>query len=154
MPRVIHTAQALVDAVMEVPGLPARGGNVMATIICPNHRPQMSTVRPGVMKPLAADDSRKGEIRKLKIGLKPEDLKVLIRETIVEAGHKIDLAEAEIIVAGGRGVGGKSQFGLIEELATAVGGQIGATVGRRLAPNLLRAVIAVVGLTALVALLV
>ena len=106
---------------------PAFGGNVMATIICPNHRPQMSTVRPGVMKPLAADPGRKGEIRKLKIGLKPEDLKVLIRETIVEAGHKVDLAEAEIIVAGGRGVGGKSQFGLIEELANAVGGQIGAS---------------------------
>ncbi|MFZ2958102.1 MAG: electron transfer flavoprotein subunit alpha [Candidatus Ozemobacteraceae bacterium] len=106
---------------------PAFGGNVMATIVCPNHRPQMSTVRPGVMKPLTADPNRKGEVRKIKIGLKPTDLTVTIREVVLETARNVDLSEAEIIVAGGRGVGGKTQFGLIEELAQALGGQVGAS---------------------------
>ncbi|MBF0501144.1 MAG: electron transfer flavoprotein subunit alpha [Candidatus Riflebacteria bacterium] len=106
---------------------PAFGGNVMATIVCPNHRPQMSTVRPGVMKPLPADKSRKGEVKKMKISLKPADLTAIIREVALETTLRADLSEAEVIIAGGRGVGGKAQFGLIEELADAFGGQVGAS---------------------------
>ncbi|HNV72099.1 MAG TPA: electron transfer flavoprotein subunit alpha/FixB family protein, partial [Candidatus Ozemobacteraceae bacterium] len=106
---------------------PAFGGNVMATIICPNHRPQMSTVRPGVMKALAADPSRKGDVRKMKIGLKDIDLKVLVKEIVKETTKRVDLSEAEIIVAGGRGVGSKAQFSVIEDLAAALGGEIGAS---------------------------
>lgn len=106
---------------------PAFGGNVMATIVCPNHRPQMATVRPGVMKPLPYDSSRRGEIVPVSVGLKKSDLKVLIREVIKETHRKIDLSEAEIIVAGGRGVGGKSQFGVIFELADSLNGEVGAS---------------------------
>jgi len=106
---------------------PAFGGNVMATIICPNHRPQMSTVRPGVMKPLAADPNRKGEIRQMKIGLKDTDLKVIVRETIKSAARHVDLSEAQIIVAGGRGVGGAPQFRVIRDLAAVLGAEIGAS---------------------------
>ncbi|HNW35395.1 MAG TPA: electron transfer flavoprotein subunit alpha [Candidatus Ozemobacteraceae bacterium] len=106
---------------------PAFGGNVMATIICPNHRPQMSTVRPGVMKPLPADSNRKGEIRQMKIGLKETDLKVIVRETIKSAARHLDLSEAQIIVAGGRGVGGASQFRVIRDLAETLGAEIGAS---------------------------
>lgn len=106
---------------------PAFGGNVMATIVCPNHRPQMSTVRPGVMKPMAADALRKGEIRPVKIGLKDIDLKVIVRETVRSAARHVDLSEARIIVAGGRGVGGAQQFGAIRELAAELGAEIGAS---------------------------
>lgn len=106
---------------------PAFGGNVMATIVCPNHRPQMSTVRPGVMKPMAVDSTRKGEIRAVKIGLKDIDLKVIVRETITSAARHVDLSEARIIVAGGRGVGGAQQFGAIRDLAAVLGAEIGAS---------------------------
>ncbi|HEY9069061.1 MAG TPA: electron transfer flavoprotein subunit alpha/FixB family protein, partial [Candidatus Ozemobacteraceae bacterium] len=106
---------------------PAFGGNVMATIICPNHRPQMSTVRPGVMKPLAADPNRKGEVKPVKIGLKDADLKVIVRETIRSTAKHVDLAEAQVIVAGGRGVGGAQQFGVVRDLAAVLGAEIGAS---------------------------
>lgn len=106
---------------------PAFGGNVMATIVCPNHRPQMSTVRPGVMKPMTADKARKGEVRAVKIGLKDVDLKVIVRETIKSAARHVDLSEAQIIVAGGRGVGGAQQFNTLRDLAAALGAEIGAS---------------------------
>lgn len=106
---------------------PAFGGNVMATIVCPNHRPQMSTVRPGVMKPMTADKTRKGEVRAVKIGLKDVDLKVIVRETITSAARHVDLSEAQIIVAGGRGVGGAQQFNTLRDLAAALGAEIGAS---------------------------
>ncbi len=106
---------------------PAFGGNVMATIVCPNHRPQMSTVRPGVMKPMAADTARKGEVRPVKIGLKDVDLKVIVRETITSAARHVDLSEAQIIVAGGRGVGGARQFNTLRDLAAVLGAELGAS---------------------------
>ncbi len=106
---------------------PAFGGNVMATIVCPNHRPQMATVRPGVMKPLSPDPSRKAEIKRVKVTFKDSDLTVIMRETLRLAGKKVDLSEASVIVSGGRGVGGAAQFGIIGQLAEALGGQIGAS---------------------------
>ena len=106
---------------------PAFGGNVMATIVCPNHRPQMSTVRPGVMKPLEQEPSRKGEVRRLKVALKDLDLKTIVREIVKETCRRVDISEAEIIVAGGRGVGGKTQFQSIRDLAAAFGGEVGAS---------------------------
>jgi len=106
---------------------PAFGGNIMATIACPNHRPQMATVRPGVMKPLTRDESRKGEIRVSRIAIKDTDLKVIIKEVIRKAGKIVDLSEARVIVSGGRGVGGPKGFEAIRELAEVMGGQVGAS---------------------------
>ncbi|MBF0406789.1 MAG: 4Fe-4S binding protein [Candidatus Riflebacteria bacterium] len=106
---------------------PAFGGNVMATIVCPNHRPQMSTVRPGVMKSIKFDQARKGIVRTLPVTFKPVDLNVLILEVVNDTCRKIDISEASIIVAGGRGVGNPAGFRMIEELASSLGGQVGAS---------------------------
>lgn len=105
---------------------PAFGGNIMATIICPGYRPQMATVRPGVMKRFAADPSRDGEI--IKTGPSaPMTSKTRLLEIIEEAGHKINISEAEVIVAGGRGMGNEKGFALLKELADALGGVLGAS---------------------------
>ncbi|NLI75491.1 MAG: electron transfer flavoprotein subunit alpha [Candidatus Riflebacteria bacterium] len=106
---------------------PAFGGNVMATIVCPHHRPQMSTVRPGVMKPLPRDDHRQGTITEAKVTIKETDLRTVVREVVRLAGKKVDLSEATVIVSGGRGVGGAKGFEGIRDLAEALGGQVGAS---------------------------
>lgn len=106
---------------------PAFGGNVMATIICPNHRPQMATVRPGVMKPIEADPKRKGETTWHKITIKEQDLRVIIKEVVRETTRHVDLSSAKIIVSGGRGVGSAAGFKTIQELAGAAGGEVGAS---------------------------
>ncbi len=106
---------------------PAFGGNIMATIVCPDTRPQMATVRPLVMKPLAADSARKGEI--VKIAPAPELLKSRTRviESVVGDEDQVNLAEAEIVVAGGRGLDKPEGFKLIRELASALGGAVAAS---------------------------
>lgn len=106
---------------------PAFGGNVMATITCPNHRPQMSTVRPGVMKPIPADPSRKGEIKTISVKLKERDLGVVLKEIMIDTAKKVDITQAEVIVAGGRGVGGAKGFEMLEQLARAFRGEVGAS---------------------------
>jgi len=103
---------------------PAFGGNVMATIICPNYRPQMSTVRPGVMEK-KYEKGRTGKVVELNIPKIESKLKVL--NVVKEAKKSVSLTEAKIIVAGGRGVGSKEGFKLIEDLAKALGGEVGAS---------------------------
>jgi len=105
---------------------PAFGGNLMATITCPNHRPQMATVRPRVMKPLEPDFERTGRILRQQVQVK-EDLKTRVLEVIEEAGETVNLLEADIIVSGGRGLGNPENFALIEELAKTLGGAVGAS---------------------------
>ncbi len=105
---------------------PAFGGNLMATIICPNRRPQMSTVRPRVMKALPPDDSRTGNIIKPKVNI-PEALNTKVIDVVASLSEMVNLAEAEIIVSGGRGLGDPKNFSLIEELAKALGGAVGAS---------------------------
>lgn len=105
---------------------PAFGGNLMATIICPNHRPQMATVRPRVMKPLEADTSRVGKVIFPEVVL-PSDTKVKVIETVNTLTEMINLTEAEVIVAGGRGLSDPKNFALLEELARALGGAVGAS---------------------------
>ncbi len=105
---------------------PAFGGNLMATIICPNHRPQMSTVRPKVMKALPEDASRTGEIIKPEVII-PEDVKTKVTETVTTLCEMVNLTEADIIVSGGRGMGDPKNFALIEELARVLGGAVGAS---------------------------
>lgn len=105
---------------------PAFGGNLMATIICPNHRPQMSTVRPKVMKALEPDMSRIGEIIRPGIVI-PEDVKVKVTDIVTTLCETVNLTEADIIVSGGRGMGDPKNFALVEELAKVLGGAVGAS---------------------------
>ncbi len=105
---------------------PAFGGNIMATILCPDYRPQMATVRPRVMKKGEYDEARKGEI--INISLEGITSKTKVLETIKEVSAiSVNLHEADVIVAGGRGLGGENGLGLIEELAEALGGVVGAS---------------------------
>jgi len=106
---------------------PAFGGNLMATIICPRHRPQMATVRPKVMRPLPADPARKGEVVEVNPQLTDDGLPLKMIEAVLEATEKVNLQEAEIIVSGGRGLGKRENFKLIFDLADALGGAVGAS---------------------------
>ena len=107
---------------------PAFGGNLMATILCPDHRPQIGTVRPGVFKKPEEDTGRKGEIIHETVEFGPDEIRTRIVEVITEAGGAdVNLEEAEIIVSGGRGVGGPEGFEVLKELADGIGAQIGAS---------------------------
>jgi len=105
---------------------PAFGGNIMATILCPNNRPQMATVRPRVMKRGKYDEGRKGEVIPVKSDGLSSRTKVV--ESVKEvADFTINLQDAEIIVSGGRGLGDPKGFKLIEELAGLLGGAVGSS---------------------------
>jgi electron transfer flavoprotein alpha subunit len=106
---------------------PAFGGNIMATIITPEMRPQMATVRPKVMKKPAPDKARKGEIVTITPSLDAKDQLTKILQTIREEKEVVDLQEADVIVSGGRGIGKKENFALIQELAKVLGGAVGAS---------------------------
>lgn len=105
---------------------PAFGGNIMATIVTPNHRPQMATVRHKVMKPAVRDDSRKGDVVDVKF-TQSGDIRTRVLKTVDEIGETANICEADIIVAGGRGMGSAANFKLLEELAKVLGGAIAAT---------------------------
>jgi len=105
---------------------PAFGGNIMATILCPDYRPQMATVRPRVMKRGSYDENRTGEIINLQINDAVSRTKVV--DSVKEvSGISVNLHEAEFIVAGGRGAAGEKGFKLLEELAQELGGVVGAS---------------------------
>ena len=106
---------------------PAFGGNIMATILCPDHRPQMGTVRPKVFKRPEQDFSRTGEIVKVVSKVKPEDIRTKLIDVTQVCTASCNLEEAEIIVSGGRGMCKPENFTLIEELAKVLGGAIGAS---------------------------
>src|SRR5574344_380529 len=97
---------------------PAFGGNLMATIVSPDHRPQMSTVRPGVMRQLEKDSSRKGSIEEVKVDFDHSKFKVKIISTVKEKKEMIDIQDAKILVSGGRGVGNKEGFQMLQGLAS------------------------------------
>ena len=105
---------------------PAFGGNIMATIITPNHRPQVATVRHKVMKKAVPDQSRIGDIINVKFN-SHGDLRTKVIKTIDDLTQKVNLSEADIIVSGGRGLGDPKYFPLIEELAKTIGGAVGAS---------------------------
>lgn len=106
---------------------PAFGGNILATIVCADTRPQMATVRPRVMKALELDGNRNGEIEKIELA--PDDL--ASRTEVLEFNPldegEVDITEAEIIVSGGRGLKSPENFTLLEELAELLSGSIGAS---------------------------
>lgn len=106
---------------------PAFGGNIMATIVCEDFRPQMATVRPGVMKALEADAGRKGEIEEFDVEFTEKDMNVKIREVVKTERKSVDITEAKILVSGGRGVGNAEGFKDLEELAKTLGGEVAAS---------------------------
>lgn len=106
---------------------PTFGGNLMATIMCPDNRPQMGTVRPGVFKKGVYDETRTGEILKEDVRVAPEEIRTTLVERINEVTEAINLEEAEVIVAGGRGVGSAENFKLLEELAAELDGTLGCS---------------------------
>ena len=102
---------------------PAFGGNLMATIACPDHRPQMATVRPGVFSKLP-DEERNFTVEEVEVKLEESDIRTKIVEIVKEAKEIVDISEANFIVSGGRGVGSKENFAILEELAEALGGTV------------------------------
>jgi electron transfer flavoprotein alpha subunit len=105
---------------------PAFGGNIIATIVCPETRPQMATVREGVMKITPADPSRKGRVMPVEVALRDEELTldILHRE---RKDKSVNLKAAHVIISGGAGVGSKEGFKLLEDLARTIGGVVGAS---------------------------
>ena len=106
---------------------PAFGGNLMATIICPNNRPQMSTVRPGVMRKLTPEPGRKGEIRTFVPEFDRAKIKVKLLETERKGCGCKDISEAKVLVSGGRGVHDKAGFDKLQCLADVLGGQVSSS---------------------------
>ena len=105
---------------------PAFGGNIMATIVCPNHRPQMATVRHRVFEMPVADSRRQGQIIPIKATMKAEQITAHVIDSILEK-DEINLADARIIVSGGHGVGGSDGFKVISKLAEVLGGAVGSS---------------------------
>ncbi len=105
---------------------PAFGGNIIATIVSPHHRPQMATVREGVMKLADPDPDHQGQVVPFAVALDGEDEVVEIVERAREE-HHVNLKGANVIVSGGGGVGSKENFGLIRQLAVVLGAEVGAS---------------------------
>jgi len=105
---------------------PAFSEKMMATILCKQYRPQMATARAGVFQALPKDTARTGEIVRIEAGMREEEIAAQVLDFLHETG-KINLEEAEIIVSGGRGLGGPDGFAPLAELAAALGGVVGAS---------------------------
>lgn len=106
---------------------PAFGGNVMATILCKKYRPQMATVRPKVMKALAREPGRSGVLVRESIPLREEDMRTKVLEIVRLTMRPARIDEADIIVAGGKGLGSPAGFRLIHRLAAVIGAAVGAS---------------------------
>jgi electron transfer flavoprotein alpha subunit len=106
--------------------VPGWGGGVIATVACPHHRPQMATVMPGVMRPLGASE-RQGQIIEFSAGLPGAQLGPEVIQFRKEEVEELPIEKADIVVAGGFGVGSKENWAMIEGLAEALGGAVGAT---------------------------
>ena len=103
---------------------PAFGGNTIATIACPHFRPQMATVRPGVMQKNPKEPGRKCEVENFNPGFVPDDLYVEILDVVKKVSDTVDIQDAKILVSGGRGMGGPENFKILDELAAAIGGTV------------------------------
>ena len=103
---------------------PAFGGNTIATIACPDNRPQMATVRAGVMQKIEPIAGAKAEVIEFNPGFVPNDKYVEILEIVKEVSDVVDIMDAKILVSGGRGVGSAENFKLLEDLAEAIGGTV------------------------------
>ncbi|MCI9078206.1 MAG: electron transfer flavoprotein subunit alpha/FixB family protein [Lachnospiraceae bacterium] len=103
---------------------PAFGGNTIATIACPDNRPQMATVRPGVMQKIDPVAGAKAEVIEYNPGFTPNDKYVEIVEIVKEISNTVDIMDAKILVSGGRGVGSKENFQILQDLADVIGGTV------------------------------
>ena len=103
---------------------PAFGGNTIATIACPYNRPQMATVRPGVMQKIAPIEGAKANVVDFKAEFKPNDRYVEILNIVKAVKNTANIMDAKILVSGGRGVGSKENFKMLEELAEVLGGTV------------------------------
>lgn len=103
---------------------PAFGGNTIATIACPDNRPQMATVRPGVMQKIDKIDGAKANVIEFNPALEENNCYVEILDVVKEIKNTVDIQDAKILVSGGRGVGSKENFKLLEDLADAIGGVV------------------------------
>lgn len=106
---------------------PAFGGNIMATIICPNHRPQMSTVRPGVMKKLEKDINRTGNVEKIDVKFLEDYKNVQVLKYVKENVKKVNIEDAKILISAGRGIGCKENMDALYELADLLGAEVSAS---------------------------
>ena len=107
---------------------PAFGGNIMATIVCDKFRPQMSTVRPHVMPMPEFDPQARGEIVREPVPVTEEEIRVKVLDILMDgSGSKVDIAGAEFIISGGRGMMAKENFAMLQELADVLGGVVGAS---------------------------
>lgn len=106
---------------------PAFGGNLMATIVCPGSRPQMSTVRPGVMDKATYDPTKKGEVIKLDATFNEGDIRTKVLEIIKTTHDNISISDADFIVSGGMGLGKPEGFELLKQLADKLGGTVGTS---------------------------
>lgn len=106
---------------------PAFGGNIMATILCKKHRPQMATVRAKVMKALVPDSTRHGKVIEESISLKEADMRTKVLKIVKDVTEKASLADAHVIVSGGKGLGDEQNFQLLYELADIIGASVGGT---------------------------
>ncbi|MCL1992600.1 MAG: electron transfer flavoprotein subunit alpha/FixB family protein [Spirochaetes bacterium] len=106
---------------------PAFGGNIMATILCPEHRPQMATVRPGVMQRNAINAPREAAVEFFTVAGLAGRLNVEILEVVKKTAQKIDIQDAKVLVSGGRGIGGPQNFKILEDLAGAIGGTVSSS---------------------------
>ena len=103
---------------------PAFGGNTIATIACPDNRPQMATVRPGVMQKIAPISGAKANVVEYNPGFTPNNRYVEIMDIVKEVKNTANIMDAKILVSGGRGVGSKENFKLLEDLAEVLGGTV------------------------------
>jgi electron transfer flavoprotein alpha subunit len=106
---------------------PAFGGNIMATILCPEHRPQMATVRPGVMQRLEMCEAAECPVEQMGVVLPDSSQNVEIRDIVKKAMTCVDIQCADILVSGGRGLGGPDNFKVLHDLADAIGGTVCAS---------------------------
>lgn len=106
---------------------PAFGGNLMATIVCPNHRPQMSTVRPGVMEKALAVPGRTGQLIDLKPNFAEGDIRTKVLDVVKTLQDTVSISDADIIVSGGMGLGKAEGFELLKKLADRLGGVVAAS---------------------------
>lgn len=103
---------------------PAFGGNTIATIACPDNRPQMATVRPGVMQKIDKIEGAKAEVIEYNPGFTPDNKYVEILDIVKSVTDTVDIMDAKILVSGGRGVGSPENFKILEDLASALGGEV------------------------------
>jgi len=102
-------------------------GKVMAEVTCPDTSPQIATIRPNVFSVAEPDESQSAEVIKVDAEMSPDELRTRVKEVIKAAGATVDLTEAQIIVSGGRGMGGGENFKVLEDLAAVLGAAVGAS---------------------------